>query len=312
MIEHTRVALNSGFCARIGVAGALLVGASPVLAQEASGNANLLLMVGALVAVLVPVIGFAVLRLLRHRLKQSADVSSAVADSPAVKQPAADRAPVTAAAEPRSPPPQVQMPDAYLEDISGFSRRLRNRLSFPTMYIGRTPRGDGVTSGDIILERPSIGREHAVIEYRDNAFYMRDQGSRNGTYLNGSKLVGDVLLRNQDNIAFHNIEFRFEIHDASAKEASAHAHMGTMMAEPGEWQAYVQAGGAQQGDSAAAPSRPAGDAAAAASDPVEQPPVEQPPAEPQPASAKPDLEATVVLDAETIARNINKDAGRRS
>ena len=80
MIEHTRVALNSGFCARIGVAGALLVGASPVLAQEASGNANLLLMVGALVAVLVPVIGFAVLRLLRHRLKQSADVSSAVAD----------------------------------------------------------------------------------------------------------------------------------------------------------------------------------------------------------------------------------------
>ena len=300
MIEHTRVAFNSGFYARIGVAGALLAGAPPVLAQAASGNANLLLLAGALVAVLVAVIGFAVSRFMRGRLKQSAGAPSAAA----VKQPAAaGKAP--AAAEPL--PPKVQMPDAYLEDISGFSRRLRNRLNFPTMYVGRAPRGDGAISGDIILERPSIGREHAVIEYRDNAFHMRDQGSRNGTYLNGSKLVGDVLLRDKDIIAFHNIEFRFEINDSSAKEASAHAHMGTMMAEPGEWQAYVQAGQARPDESAAVESRPPGDAVDAASDSAGQAP-----AEPKPAPPKPDLEATVVLDAGTIARNINKDAGRRS
>ena len=289
------MALNRGYWARLAIAAALWVGASPASAQAVSGNSHGLLTVGALVAVVVIVIGFNVARLLRKRSKQPA-----VAPTP--RQPAQSPASATAAFRPSAP-----MPDAYLEDVSGSSRRLRNRLNFPTVYIGRAPRGDGNASGDIVLERPSIGREHAVIEYRDGAFYMRDQGSRNGTYLNGSKLVGEVSLRNNDVIAFHNIEFRFEVHDTSAKEASAHAHMGTMMAESGEWQAYVQAGAAHPDESAAAQSKASGDAVDA-SDAVDRPA----PAASKPASAEPDPEATVVLDADAIARNINKGADRRS
>jgi pSer/pThr/pTyr-binding forkhead associated (FHA) protein len=48
--------------------------------------------------------------------------------------------------------------------------------------IGRMPTNDVVLHGD------AVSREHCVIEHRPDGYYIRDQGSANGTVVGGKKL----------------------------------------------------------------------------------------------------------------------------
>jgi len=52
-----------------------------------------------------------------------------------------------------------------------------------------TPQGDRTTIGrspecDIFLDDVTVSRKHAVLVQKDGAFYIEDQGSLNGTYVN--------------------------------------------------------------------------------------------------------------------------------
>ncbi|HMJ14460.1 MAG TPA: GGDEF domain-containing protein [Polyangiaceae bacterium] len=52
----------------------------------------------------------------------------------------------------------------------------------------------------IVLEGDSVSRRHAHFERRANAWYVVDDGSTNGTYVNEEQIARDALLSNSDRI----------------------------------------------------------------------------------------------------------------
>jgi pSer/pThr/pTyr-binding forkhead associated (FHA) protein len=73
---------------------------------------------------------------------------------------------------------------------------------------GRLLIGRGSDCG-LILDEPEMSRHHAVIENAGDGIYLRDQGSANGTFVNGVQ-VRDAVLHTDDQIAFDRNRFLLE------------------------------------------------------------------------------------------------------
>ncbi|WP_371823565.1 FHA domain-containing protein [Myxococcus sp. CA056] len=69
--------------------------------------------------------------------------------------------------------------------------------------IGRTP------ENDLVLHDHGVSRLHARIVMRGGQYFTQDMGSSNGTALNGSRLLGEQLLRDGDRIGVGPVEFTF-------------------------------------------------------------------------------------------------------
>lgn len=77
------------------------------------------------------------------------------------------------------------------------------------------------TSGMILLQDPSISKIHAYIgwDVEQQRWYMEDT-SRNGTFLNGSPLLGKDWLQPGDQINMGVYSFQFGIKTASNQDAT--------------------------------------------------------------------------------------------
>ncbi len=77
-------------------------------------------------------------------------------------------------------------------------------------FIGRSP------ACDIVIDLPIISRKHAQIMYHDNAYFVSDLESRNGTYINAKRLEGDeeVSLSHGDWIGFANDQVIWHYHES--------------------------------------------------------------------------------------------------
>lgn len=63
---------------------------------------------------------------------------------------------------------------------------------------------------DLVLEDPSVSRQHALLRLEDAAqFVLADLGSANGTWRNGDRLALPVPLRNGDDLRMGSVEMRF-------------------------------------------------------------------------------------------------------
>ncbi len=104
-------------------------------------------------------------------------------------------------------------PDCYLVDLHGVTDRPTHRLSGKYNMITRlqNPPDDGINY--IQVFRRQIGRRHALIEYRDFSFWIIDQNSLNGTFLNGERLTAETRLKHGDRLRFHIFEFEFCVSD---------------------------------------------------------------------------------------------------
>lgn len=61
----------------------------------------------------------------------------------------------------------------------------------------------------IILDSPWVSRLHALIQRRNNeAFYVVDLGSRNGTFVNGRRVTLPVRLRERDEMVFGQVRMQ--------------------------------------------------------------------------------------------------------
>lgn len=65
--------------------------------------------------------------------------------------------------------------------------------------------GDLVTIGrdednDVVLSDRRVSRQHAVIERKGDRYHIRDCGSKNGTFVNGTLLQGPMALKDGDEI----------------------------------------------------------------------------------------------------------------
>jgi hypothetical protein len=91
--------------------------------------------------------------------------------------------------------------------LSWSAARVRSAWRQP-----RTPRLALPFGGSVVIGRsrrcacvlgdPSVSRKHAVIRYRDGAWWLSDLGSMNGTYVNGARIVDDVEVRPGDEVGF--------------------------------------------------------------------------------------------------------------
>ncbi len=75
-------------------------------------------------------------------------------------------------------------------------------LRSPTR-LGRLP------DNDIIIDDRRVSRHHAEVTQNGRGWVIRDQGSTNGTAVNG-KLVKEVSLRSGDTISFGGLEAKWE------------------------------------------------------------------------------------------------------
>ena len=60
--------------------------------------------------------------------------------------------------------------------------------------IGRT------SESDVELDNPSISREHALVEHEKGRDYLTDNGSTNGTFVNGKKITKRTRITDKDKI----------------------------------------------------------------------------------------------------------------
>jgi len=70
--------------------------------------------------------------------------------------------------------------------------------------VGRSP------ECDIVLDVAAVSRHHATLVQQADRYFVRDNGSRNGTFVNGERVVGQRELQTGDALTICDIQFQFE------------------------------------------------------------------------------------------------------
>lgn len=74
-------------------------------------------------------------------------------------------------------------------------------------YLGRD------ASCDLVIDKRTLSRVHSVISFCSDAFYIDDNGSTNGTFVNGRRITERTLLHDGDRIDLHDVPLVFFLAD---------------------------------------------------------------------------------------------------
>lgn len=83
-----------------------------------------------------------------------------------------------------------------LENLDTWEKK--SIIFYDNIGIGRKRESDRFEKYYIIQDDPRASKLHCAIISRDGKLYLKDMGSRNGTYLNGEKLERPVVLQKED------------------------------------------------------------------------------------------------------------------
>lgn len=70
----------------------------------------------------------------------------------------------------------------------------------------------------IILQDPTASRKQFRIDFEDDAYYISDAGSANGTLINGGRVSSRMPLKSGDIISVQSLTIHFELRDPGFKE----------------------------------------------------------------------------------------------
>lgn len=101
--------------------------------------------------------------------------------------------------------------EAFVNDPNGFTDHSTYKLGSKPTMLGRVAGKDTDRLNYIVIPQTTIGRRHALIEYKDFAFWIIDQGSINGTFVNDKAISGETRLKHGDRIRLHKFELEFTI-----------------------------------------------------------------------------------------------------
>ncbi len=124
----------------------------------------------------------------------------------------------------RAAAPVEYAPEAFLRDLEGNTNAEQHALGLKPVMLGRVAGSDTDHLNYIVVNQTTIGRRHALIEYKDFSYWVVDQGSMNGTFVNGQRVTGEQRLKHGDRIRLHKYEFEFvmpEVADAGKTVFSA-------------------------------------------------------------------------------------------
>lgn len=83
---------------------------------------------------------------------------------------------------------------AELVVTSGHRSGMRFELVGDRVTVGRHP------DSDVFLDDITVSRRHVVLEMGPAGHVLRDVGSLNGTYVNGGRIDGEVIMRGGDEL----------------------------------------------------------------------------------------------------------------
>jgi hypothetical protein len=75
-------------------------------------------------------------------------------------------------------------------------------------------------SNDVVVEGDGVSRVHAVLERFGDTWCVRDLGSRNGTFVNGGRIIGEHALRSGDEILLGRLRLLFHGPSRGAETAA--------------------------------------------------------------------------------------------
>jgi hypothetical protein len=110
--------------------------------------------------------------------------------------------------------------------LSGLARDLRVAWQRPRMPVLSLPALPArVLLGrdracDCVLAEPSVSRRHAELRRDGERWLLRDVGSRNGTRLNGARLLDETEVRPGDRVSFGEARFRLGAPRRASRGAS--------------------------------------------------------------------------------------------
>ena len=99
--------------------------------------------------------------------------------------------------------------EAFLNDIHGYTKEASYKLGTRPTMLGRVAGKDADQLDYIVIPESTIGRRHCLIEYKDFSYWIVDQGSINGTFVNDKPVTTEVRLKHGDKVRLHKFEFEF-------------------------------------------------------------------------------------------------------
>lgn len=81
------------------------------------------------------------------------------------------------------------------------------KMTSTIINVGRDPE----TSDFLIFSDGYVGRNHAVIYFEQGKFYVKDLSSRNGTFVNGKRIIEASEIDNGSIIRFANTDVTFKV-----------------------------------------------------------------------------------------------------
>ena len=123
------------------------------------------------------------------------------------------------------------MSDVKLSMTKGPEEGKVYYLNKEVMILGRQ------AACDIVIPVTSVSREHAKITHADGEFYLYDNESRNGTYLNNNRMdtkLSEVPLKNGDRIRICDVEFTVSGLEEGAPVSETQPQMEDLEADAGE------------------------------------------------------------------------------
>jgi pSer/pThr/pTyr-binding forkhead associated (FHA) protein/Mg-chelatase subunit ChlD len=99
----------------------------------------------------------------------------------------------------------VSIPGCEIFDLSNATGNKSLKLTKSLVTIGREE------GNDIVIAQSTISAQHATIEYKHGYFYLADNRSTNGTFLNNNRVNGEQRLKSGDVIGFDIYKFQFMI-----------------------------------------------------------------------------------------------------
>jgi len=103
------------------------------------------------------------------------------------------------------------MPNPNIPYLSDPSKK-QHLLEQPITRLGRG------LENEIVVVSKRVSREHAHIRREGRRTFLDDQGSTNGTFLNGERILGGAQLRDGDQISIGDIVFVFRDPDTTTRE----------------------------------------------------------------------------------------------
>jgi len=99
--------------------------------------------------------------------------------------------------------------EAYLNDLHGVTGHASFALGNKPTMLGRVAGKDTEHLNYFVIPETTIGRRHSLIEYKDFSYWIIDQGSINGTFVNDRAVTSEVRLKHGDVVRLHKVEFEF-------------------------------------------------------------------------------------------------------